>query len=122
MNEHIVDRVSVLAQLDGLQQESVAHKSLLHVLAEEHLLAVTQMNCALGTELAVADVVVYAVVEYHAVLKHLYNRSATVTGGGHHHLLGDGQVDIDRTAEEVATGAKHEFGRDKRILGSAVGR
>ena len=67
---------SRLAHLHGLQQEAIAHEALLRVLAEKHLLAVHQMDGAVGAVFAVGDEVVDAVVEDHTVLEHLHNCAA----------------------------------------------
>ncbi len=121
VHEDIVHGVSVLAHFDGFQKESVAYKSQFLILSEEHLFAVYEMDCAFCTIFLVGDGVVDAVVEYHAVLENLADRCAFVAGGSREDFLGSFQLNINRAGKEVATGAEDEFGRDKRILGSAVG-
>ena len=120
--EHVVDGVAVFAEGYSLQSEAVLHNTLVHLSTEEHFLAVHQVNGALGASGAVGDIVVDAVVEDYAVLQNLHHRAAFVLGSSYHHFLRDFQLHIDAAGKECAAGAKHEFSRDKRILGGAVGR
>ena len=81
-----------------------------------------QVYGAIGAEFAVGDGIMYAVVEDHAVLQYLGYGCTLVACGGHKHFLRCGEFYVDRTAEEVATRAEDEFGRDEGVFGSAVGR
>ena len=73
MHEHVVKGVSVLAYGHSLDEEAVLHEAFVAVFAENHLLAVAQVYCAVSTHLFVGDGVVNAVVEDDAVLQHFYH-------------------------------------------------
>ena len=115
MNEDIVECPAVFADGHSLEQEAVADEAAVHILAEEHLLAVAQMDCAVGADLAVGDGVMDAVVEDDAVLKHLNDRSSVVTCGSLHHLAARFELYVDCAGEEVTAGTEHELGGDKRL-------
>ncbi len=95
VHKHIVDSVAVFTKFDGFQIESITHKSAVHLLAEKHFLAMAQMDSAVGSIFSVSDMIVDAVVEYHTVLKQLYDRCTTVASGGNHYLLRRGKLHID---------------------------
>ena len=122
VNEHIVHCIALLADLYGFEQETVLYETILLVLAEEHLLAVHEFDHTLGAMLAVSDVVVYAVVPDHTVAEHFHHRCAGMLLGGGEHLLAGLKLYVDGAGKEVAACAKYELGRDKRVLGGAVGR
>ncbi len=75
VNEHVINGVSVLA--------------------EEHLLAMHEVDGAFGTVFTVGDEVVYAVVPYHAVAEHLDYRCALVLLGCCEDFLVDLKLHID---------------------------
>ena len=95
VNEHVINGVSVLADLDSFEQESVAHQTFVLLLAEEHLLVMHEVDGAFGTVFTVGDEVVYAVVPYHAVAEHLDYRCALVLLGCCEDFLVDLKLHID---------------------------
>ena len=69
VDEHIVEGVAALAHGNGLESEAVLHNALVHLFAKEHLLAMDEVDGAVGACVAVSHIVVNAVVEDHAVLE-----------------------------------------------------
>ena len=122
MHQDVVDGVAVFANRNGFQAEAILHKTLLHVLAEEHLLALTQTDDMVVAFVFVGNVRVDAVVEDDTVLQNLHHRGAFVASGGGHHSLRVGQEDVNAAGKEGAAGAEHELGGDERVFGGAVGR
>ena len=87
MDKDIVHGVPVLSYLNGLEQETVLDDTFVIVLTECHFFAMAQVDGAVGTELTVGDGIVYAVVEYHAVLEYLHHRCAFMACGCHKNFL-----------------------------------
>lgn len=73
MDEHVVDGVAVLADFHSFEEETVAHEAHFLILAEEHLLAVDEVDGAFCTVFLVGDEVVDAVVEDDAVLEDFHD-------------------------------------------------
>lgn len=69
MYQHIIHGVTVLTDGDSLEQEAITYEALVAVGAEDHLLAVYQVDGAVGTHGAVGDGVVDAVIEDYTVLQ-----------------------------------------------------
>lgn len=122
MDKNIVNGVGVLVEIDGLEQETVAHEALAFILAEKHFFAVDKMDRAVGAVFFVGDGRVDSVVVDDAVLEYLGHRGAFVASGGEKHFLCDGELYVDRPAEEVSACAEHELGRNERIFSRSVGR
>ena len=122
MDEHIVDGVAILADGYGLEAETVLNQTAVHILAENHLLAMHEVDGAVGAMLTVGDIVVDSVVENHAVLQNLNHRAALVLGSCHHHLLADVQFHVQAAGKEGATGAKRQLSGHEGVLGRAIGR
>ena len=121
VDEDVVHGVAVLSDGDGFEEEAVLDEAFVHVFAEEHLLAVAEVDGLVGADAAVGDGVVDAVVEDDAVLEDFDDRCTFVAGCGGHDLDGGGQLDVNAAAEEVAACAEYEFGGDEGIFNCSVG-
>ena len=123
MHEDVVERHAVLADGHHLQLHVVEHQPLVHVLAEEHLFALTEGDGVFRPHLLVAgERLVSTVIEYHAVHQHLDDRQAVVLRSGHHALRGQVHLGVYRTGEESAVGTYHQFAGIERTLHRTVGR
>lgn len=121
MHEHIVNGVAILADSDGLETEAILHETLGVVLAEEHLLAVAQMDGVVLAELLVGHVGMDTVVEDDAVLHYLHHTGTLVAGRSLKHFEIGVERDIETAGEEVAPRAEAELGGDEGVFGRAVG-
>ena len=63
VSKHVVDGVSVLTDCHRLQKESVLNQPLVHLLAEEHFLAVAQVDGVVRAQFAVADKALDALIQ-----------------------------------------------------------
>ena len=122
VDEHVVDSVLAIIEAHGLQSKSLLHETHVAVLAKEHLLAMHEVDGAVGAYCLVGDAVVDAVVENHAVLQDLNHRAALVASSLNHNLLVDIQLNVDAAGKESATSAKDQFGRNKWVFGCAIRR
>lgn len=122
VDEDVIEGIAVLSDGDSLEQEAVADESALEVFAEEHFLAVAQVDGALGTVFLVGDEVVDAVIENDAVLKHFDDRRTVVACGLDHDFTRGLELDVDGAGKEVAACAKDELGRDEGVFGRTVRR
>lgn len=71
VDEDVVDGVAVFTDSDGFEQEAVLDETAVFVFAEDHLLAVAQVDGLVGAYLTVGDGCVDAVVEDDTVLEYL---------------------------------------------------
>ena len=101
--------------------EALLYESELIVLAEDELLAVTDVDSVLLTALVVVDDVVAMVVEDHTILKHLGDAGTLVLIGRLQHLDRSLGIGSYATGEEVSASTKAEFGRTEWILNGSVG-
>ena len=123
VRQHIVERVAVLANGHHLELHVLEDETLFVVGAEEHLLAVAQRDRTLGARgLVGRKGGMGLVVEDHAVLQYFHDRHAAVQRGGHHALLGEVDLHVDRAGEEGALGADDQLAGVERLLDGAVGR
>ena len=122
VDKHIVHRVAILADLHGFEEETVAHETQFLILAEEHLLAVDEVDGAFSAVFLIGDEVVDTVVEDDAVLEDFYHGSTLVACGCNEDFLRNLELYIDAAGKEVAARAEYEFSGDEGILGSSVGR
>ena len=63
------------------------NQALVHLLAEEHLLAMAQVDGVVRAQFAVADEAVYSLVEDYAVLEHFDNRRSAMACGSNQNFL-----------------------------------
>ena len=122
MHQHVVDSVTILADGHRLEAETILNETTVHLLAEDHLLAMHEVDCAVRTIHTVSYIVVDAVVENHAVLQNLNHSATLVLSRGHHHLLADVKRHIQAAGKERAACAKGQLGRNERVLGRSIGR
>lgn len=122
VNHDVVYRDSVLADGDHFELASVEAEAFLLVLAEEHGLAVLEHDGAVVTYGAVGDGSMCLIIEYHAVLQHLDNRSAVMLCGAGHDVGGQSRHTVECTGEECALCAHDQLTRVERIVDGAEGR
>jgi len=123
VRQDVVQRVAALSDGHHLQPHVLEDEALLPVGAEEHLFAVAQRDGPLGARgLVGGERRMGLVVENHAVLEHLDDRHALVSGCRDDALLRELHLHVDRTREERALGADHQLAGVERLFDRAVGR
>ena len=116
VNEHVIDGVSVFADFNSFEEETVLNETFVFVFTKDHFLTVNEVDCAVGTVFAVGDEVVDTVVPDNAVGEDFNHRCTFVLLSGGKYFLVNLKLDINRAGKEVAAGTKHEFGGDERGL------
>ena len=122
VRENVIHGVAILADGYNLQTHILEYQTLLIILAEEHLLAVTQRDGILRTSSLVASKCsVSLVVEDNAINQRLYNRHSLMLGCCNQTILRQHNLGIDSAGKERTLGADNEFARCKGLLDGAVG-
>ena len=121
VNEHVVECVSVFADLNDLQAESLLYQSELVVLAKDEFLAMTHVDGILLAAFLVVDGIVAAIVEDDAVLQNLADGSALVLIGGLQNVHCSGSIGGNGTGKEVSAGTKAQLSGAEGILNGSVG-
>ena len=106
VNQNVFFCNSILTQFHHFQSEAFLHQSEFLVLAKQHRFAMFQINRILGAAFLIVYRFVCTVIEYHAILKNLANRSTLMVSGCLQHFHSAGTVRCHSTGKETSACTK----------------
>ena len=116
VNKDVLFRNTVFTEFHHFQSETFLHQSVFVVLAEEHGLAVFQIDGVLGAVFFLGNGVVRTVIEDNAVLENFADTCAFMVVGGFQNLYCSGCIRGYGTCKEVTACAEAEFCRLERVF------
>ena len=122
VDKNILFRDAVLAELHHFQPEAFLHQSVFVVLAEEHGLAMSQIDGVFGAVFFLGNGIMRAVIEDDAVLENLADAGSFVVVGGFQDFHCSGCIRGNGACKEVAACTEAEFRRMERVFYRTVRR